>query len=494
MKHTKILSLPSLALLLLAGILLPHALHRTADASPQGGPRGERNKRRNQDRIGGVPEEILALQSLDAVKPPAIAEAIAEALEAADEAAEPLIDTKFHRGRRLVVPRDFETIQAAIDAAESGDIVIVKAGTYYESLTLQDGVKVVSDSSRRGNEPVDVEGAMLKLPRRTLRTIIDGSREQVSDHGMIDFTPGAGRTTIVDGFTLQNLPKQNHHVPGHAHGINIRGASPVLMNCLIQGNGSTGLGSHVTYRDQESPMPERDFRWANIEHQASPVIYRNIVFRNLGLGIGCNHFSTPFILGNEVLENDDAELGAEPSPALGVKHGAAPTLIGNVVHANPGGGIQCKVGAPQGRHPIDRPAHPTVRLCVVFANGGARPAIGFDGAGSTETPVRILANRVFGAPAVGIGIQQGTVAVIEDNLVSGSGQPGITVNGSTALSLNRNRVRGSNTVGFALIAGSRIHEMLGNAADSNTGPRFLLRGSTIGKPSPQDAVSTPGEK
>ena len=27
---------------------------------------------------------------------------------------------------------------------------------------------------------------------------------------MIDFNPGVGRMTMVDGFTIRNLPKQNH--------------------------------------------------------------------------------------------------------------------------------------------------------------------------------------------------------------------------------------------------------------------------------------------
>jgi len=111
----------------------------------------------------------------------------------------------------------------------------------------------MSDSSNNGDELVSVKDVRIKLPRRTLRTIIDGAKTTPSKHGMVDFNAGVTDKTIVDGFTIRNLPPQNHHIPGHAHGLNIRGASPVIMNCYIKDMGSTGIGSHVVYNDQESP-------------------------------------------------------------------------------------------------------------------------------------------------------------------------------------------------------------------------------------------------
>jgi class 3 adenylate cyclase len=442
----------------------------------------EKRRREVQDRICGVPQNILKLQSLKEVKPPSIDAAVAIALKAAREAARPLIDTRFHKGRRLTVPDDFRTIQSAIDAAKRGDIVVVKPGTYFELIVMKDGVKLVSDSAEGGDQPVAVEGARMKLPRRTLRTIIDGSKAKTSHSGMIDFNPGVGRNTIVDGFTIQNLPKQDHHIPGHPHGLNVRGASPVIVNCYLRNNGSTGIGNHVVYADQQSPMPKRDFRWANVKHRAEAVIYHNIIRNSLGLGIGCNHFSAPHILGNEVLLNSDAELGEAPSPGMGAKHGAAPTIIGNIVHDNPGGGILSKAGALQGAYGIDRPTHPTVMKNVVYRNGKLRPAIGDGGGGSTQAPVRFLGNFIYDSGSVGIGLRNGAVGIIEENIVSGSASPGIAINGATALRLNRNKVTGANAPGISIVAGSKVLEMVGNAADSNQGPRFVLRGGTIANP------------
>ena len=459
-----------------ATIALLIVLVVTAQAQRKG-PKAHRREVRN--KIGGVPEKILKLQSTETVKLPTIEAAVAIALKAAEEAARPLIDTKFHKGRRLTVPDDFNTIQGAMDAANSGDIVVVKAGTYFELIVMKDGVKLISDSSGGGDELVAVEGARMKLPRRTLRTIIDGSKSETSRHGMFDFNPGLGRKSIVDGFTIQNLPKQDHHIPGHAHGLNVRGASPVIMNCYVLNNGSTGIGNHVVFEDQGSPMPQRDFRWANVKHKAEGVIYNNIIRENLGLGIGCNHFSAPHILGNEVFLNTDVELGHEPSPGMGAKHGAAPIIIGNIVHDNIGGGIQCGVGEPQGKYQIDRPTHPTVMKNVVYRSGTKRPAISSGGGGSKQLPVRFVGNFVFETGYAGIALQKKAFGIIENNTVSGTAAPGIAINGATALKLNHNKVKGAAGPGFMIKDGAEVIEMVGNAADCNQGPRFMLRGATI---------------
>lgn len=437
------------------------------------------HRRQARDKMGGVPEEILKLQSLEKVQPPSIDAAVAIALKAADEAARELIDLNFHKGKRITVPDDFKTIQSGIDAAEAGDIVIVKPGTYFELIEMKDGVKLVSDSAKGGDELVAVEDARMKLPRRTMRTIIDGSKSKTSHHGMIDFNPGVGRKTIVDGFTIRNLPMQDHHIPGHAHAVNVRGASPVIMNCYVLKNGSTGIGTHVVFSDQESRMSGRDFRWENVRHRAEGVTYRNIIRESVGLGIGCNHFSAPHILGNEVLLNTDVELGDDPSPGMGVKHGAAPTIVGNIVHDNPGGGILSKVGDPQGAHDIDRPTHPTVMKNVVYQNGAIRAAISCNGAGSREMPVLFINNFIYDAGSVGIGVSGGAVCIVEENIVSGTADPGIVVKAATALKLNRNKVTGTMGPGFVFMEGATVVEMIGNAADGIQGPRFMLRDGTI---------------
>jgi len=49
----------------------------------------------------------------------------------------------------LAVPRDFETIQAAIDDAEPDDVVLVEPGTYIENLTLSTSIDVIGRETAR---------------------------------------------------------------------------------------------------------------------------------------------------------------------------------------------------------------------------------------------------------------------------------------------------------------------------------------------------------
>ena len=435
-----------------------------------------------QDKMSGVPTSVLNLQSDEPVQIPSIREAMVLALKAATKAAKGLIDTDFHKGgNKILVPNDCKTIQEAINTANSGDTVVVSPGIYFEQLVMKNGVKLVSDSSDHGDTLVAVPNAHIKLPKRTLRTIIDGSKSKPSKHGMIDFDPGVGRKTIIDGFTIQNLPLQNHHIPGHAHGLNVRGASPIIAHCLIQNMGSTGIGSHVVYNDQDEKVPNRDFRWKNVKHQASAVLYNNIIHSSVGLGIGCNHFSSPFILGNEVFKNSDAVLGEAPTPGIGNKHGSFATIIGNIVHDNPGGGIMAQKGARQGRHGVDRPTHPTISNNVIFDNGNKNPGISCRNTGSLETPIIINGNHVYRASSVGIGLSKNSVGIIEDNMVMHSKYPNITINGSIALKLNRNKVLGlGNAPGITIINKSVVNEMIGNGVENGESQRFKVeKGSEV---------------
>ena len=188
------------------------------------------------------------------------------------------------------------------------------------------------------------------------------------------------------------------------------------------------------------------------------MFYHNIIAENLGLGIGSNHFSTPWILGNEVFGNDDSALGDTPSPGIGVQHGAAPAIIGNIVHDNPGGGILAKKGERQGRHGIDKPTHPLIAHNIVYRNAKEKPGIGSDNAGSKRFPVRIIGNTVTMESTVGIGVIGGSVVLLEENVVTNTGTVGIAVHNSTALKLNRNRVTETGMAGIGVTSGSVIFE------------------------------------
>jgi hypothetical protein len=82
--------------------------------------------------------------------------------------------------RQLHVPRDYPTIQAAVDAATPGDTVRVSPGTYTESVQLRAGVCLLGSGARR--------------------TILDAHGE---GRTLVDLTNAPG--SAVAGFTLRGV-------------------------------------------------------------------------------------------------------------------------------------------------------------------------------------------------------------------------------------------------------------------------------------------------
>lgn len=116
---------------------------------------------------GISPHNLLNGHSVESVTLAPFDEAVTKKLQLAKKKALSLIDGQFHKkGNILLVPEQYKTIQSAINAATSGDSVIVKEGIYYEQLVMKDGVKLVSDASNKGDELVPVDQAIVQLPRR----------------------------------------------------------------------------------------------------------------------------------------------------------------------------------------------------------------------------------------------------------------------------------------------------------------------------------------
>ena len=112
----------------------------------------------------------------------------------------------------LVVPRDYPSIQAAIDAAPAGALVCVEPGTYHGYLMLQD------------RPPLRLVGAA-----GPAATIIDGNAEWT----VVSFTLMAEGTSL-EGFTLRNGWQDS---PRGA-GINMYASTVTLHNLLIVDNTS----------------------------------------------------------------------------------------------------------------------------------------------------------------------------------------------------------------------------------------------------------------
>lgn len=314
------------------------------------------------------------------------------------------------------VPEGFPTIQEAVDKSKPGDIVVVAPGTYYEHLELKVAVSLQAEGTEEER----------KNHITARRTIISGKKGVKKS--VVEGADGA----VLDGFTLTGLEKVDHHQPGHPHGIQCRGSSPIIINNIIHHMGSTGIGNHIGKKGKRS----------------AAYIANNIVYANNGLGIGCNHNSSPTIIGNIVYSNE--ELG------IGAKNGAYPIIVANTVFNNNLTGIGTKDGA-----------HAGIINNISYANGQAK--VQFMGAGisSRNTVVELIAgNTIYNNIFVGLGLTDWARTTVRKNYIYENGVSGIAIREGATAKVEDNTVF-SNPYGGIRLMGPGASSLINNTIYNN---------------------------
>ncbi len=117
---------------------------------------------------------------------------------------------------------DFTMIQEAIDAAATGDTIIVHPGTFYENIHFLGKNIVLTSTDIWDRDMVEA-------------TIIDG--QQLGS--VVTFAGTEDETCELSGFTITN-----GETAGRGAGINGQDAECRVRNCIITGNTTTGRVSN----------------------------------------------------------------------------------------------------------------------------------------------------------------------------------------------------------------------------------------------------------
>lgn len=231
------------------------------------------------------------------------------------------------------VPDDFTTIQGAIDAASGGDTIVVRAGTYFETIDF--------------------------LGKDLLLTGESGSRATVIDGGFtgsdstVTFSSGESAAAIFEGFTVRNGQDTR------GGGILCDNASnPTIRNNWITDNSAHGKGGAIACRNGSSPLIENntipengaDRGGAIYCSDSSPTIRGNVI----GLGLSGNGSkqggaiyldnSSPLVIGNRLSGNSSLYGGG----GINCDNGSRPVIADNIIAGNrgyTGAGIACEHGS-----------------------------------------------------------------------------------------------------------------------------------------------------
>ena len=174
----------------------------------------------------------------------------------------------------------YVTIQAAINAAVTGDEIVVSPGTYIDEINF--GGKSITLRSSNPDD-WDVVGA----------TIIDTSDEFVNT---VTFDSGENSASVLKGFTLRTY--------GSSFGIYCDSSSPTVRNCIIEGS-MYGIICIYSSSPMISNCIVRNSSMGGIDcYSSSPTITDCIVANNPGYyGINCYYYSSPVISNCTVVNN-----------------------------------------------------------------------------------------------------------------------------------------------------------------------------------------------
>jgi len=210
------------------------------------------------------------------------------------------------------VPGDQTTIQAGIDAALDGSVVLVDEGTYYENINFKSKAITVASHFLIDGDTNHISS-----------TIIDGSQPANRDSAsVVYFVSGEDTTSIITGFTIQGgsgTPSSwGNGISGG--GIFCAQANPTIDNNYIINNHCDGGGDYVSgggvFCDGGS--------------DGMVIIRNNLISENSCIS---NQSGTYAVTGGGISSVNDAIITGNTITNNSISHGANKQAVG--------GGVEC---------------------------------------------------------------------------------------------------------------------------------------------------------
>ena len=213
---------------------------------------------------------------------------------------------------------DFATITEAVRAARAGDVILIRAGTYDESVSVGRDVTISGDGDRAGVVVQPSTGS----PSFALGTS-GATLSNLTLRGTFAGVTIDGGTPTLEGlsFDIVGLPEG---AEPRAYAVLVSGGA----SALIRGNTITGGSTGILIADSAAVLEGNDVSGtsaAGIQVDAgAPRLSRNAIHDNQGSGVA--------ILGGSASLSGNTIAANTTGLVLGAS--ATPTLSGNSICAN----------------------------------------------------------------------------------------------------------------------------------------------------------------
>lgn len=386
----------------------------------------------------------------------------------------------------LRVPQDFNTIQQAINAAQSGDEIVVSPGLYRENVDF-----LTKNIRLRSLNFLD--------PNCVAQTIIDGN----DANSCIKILSGQNNSTAVAGFRLQN---------GHGQfggGIHVgNSVGPILMYNYITNNTAFipqdditgGYGGGVDCRNNSYAEVVNNTITGNFAEDAGGgvhvgpgstcLIQNNKILENrtigeAGGGIYCYDKTTAWIIGNEIIGNM-----AETANGGGIWVWESPDGIieGNIIIGNVS--IPTRPGGSDGRGGGIgmMKASTLIRNNLICGNRATQGGgIWIQYQGTSKVINNTIVGNIADLQGAGIEVAWGVYSPIINNIIANNGSGGgIYVISSKTMPSEPNIISNDvwNNNGGNYLGDTNDHT--GTAGNISADPRFIDAGYWDANGTPED--------
>jgi parallel beta-helix repeat protein len=274
--------------------------------------------------------------------------------------------------KTIEVPKDYQTIQAAINAAQPGDLILIAPGIYKENLTIRKSIElrgadagVIVDGSRARNTPtiliqrtrdVVIQNLEITGGRRGIQ--VERSRDVIIKNNLIQknrrqgilVTDNSQGTQIIENKIFDTAPDEGN-VLGNGIILNGDKNAQVLKNFIARSAWS-GLRllsavAHIegnTFEENQYYGIEIWPNWVDSPDVPSQAtVLDNALKGNVRAGIFITEESIAVIENNQILDtarDKDNQYGH----GVWVADGAQVSLTGNVVAGSQGHGLFIESG------------------------------------------------------------------------------------------------------------------------------------------------------